>query len=240
MKIEKVDYSAFVSKSWDLFTRKWPYFIIFGILGFILQGAVGSFDQLVTKVEVSGDASDWMLYGLVTFVGWILSTMISVGFMRGLLGYVRGKEPEMSMIFEGYKPLSVWINSIFAAVLTGIVVTIGLILFILPGIYFLFKFIFAPYIVIDKELGPIDAMKKSWEYTTGNFAHVIVFGLISILFCILGIITLGLGFIVITPLLTIVYALFYKNVADFHELQDGVDSHLATPSASSENDSSSL
>jgi uncharacterized membrane protein len=47
--------------------------------------------------------------------------------------------------------------------LSAIVIIFGLILFVVPGVLAIFFLSFAPYILVDKNTGVIDAMKGSYE-----------------------------------------------------------------------------
>ncbi|MEA3324508.1 MAG: hypothetical protein U9Q37_05135 [Euryarchaeota archaeon] len=52
-------------------------------------------------------------------------------------------------------------------ILYGFIVVGGLILLTIPGIIWAIKFQFFDYLIVDKGLGPIDALEKSSEITRG-------------------------------------------------------------------------
>lgn len=54
-------------------------------------------------------------------------------------------------------------------ILSAIIVLAGLVALILPGLYLLVRIIFAPYLLIDRNLGPTEAIKASWRMTDGRF-----------------------------------------------------------------------
>ncbi|RJR27012.1 hypothetical protein C4561_04525 [candidate division WWE3 bacterium] len=66
-----------------------------------------------------------------------------------------------------------------------VTVTIGFILFILPGIYFAVRFSFAPFILFDENKGALDSLKTSWNlikgYTLSVYLKMVGFVLISFL-----------------------------------------------------------
>jgi|ERR1700733_345892 len=56
--------------------------------------------------------------------------------------------------------------------LVWLIVVVGLLLLILPGIYLAIKLSFVPFYIIDTDCGIIDAIKKSYRITTGNFWRI--------------------------------------------------------------------
>lgn len=61
-------------------------------------------------------------------------------------------------------------------VLMMIAIGIGTICLIIPGIFLSVKFAFAPFLVLDKGLGPIEALKESWNLVTGYSWQVFLLG----------------------------------------------------------------
>ncbi len=66
--------------------------------------------------------------------------------------------------------------------------------------------------IVDKNMSAIDAVKKSWEYTNGNFFRVLFFPLSFILWYLLIFVTCGLILIYIIPYTTLSYATFYNAI----------------------------
>lgn len=62
-------------------------------------------------------------------------------------------------------------------ILLGLVILAGSMLFVIPGIYCGIRLAFAPYILVEKNLGPIDAMKESWSMVEGMAMKVFLAGL---------------------------------------------------------------
>lgn len=71
-----------------------------------------------------------------------------------------------------------FIYSIVAGILIGIIVAIGLLLLILPGIYLALKFALAPAAVWIDDQGPISALSVSWNRTAGHLLTLIGVGLV--------------------------------------------------------------
>ncbi|MEG6509853.1 hypothetical protein V6C03_12855 [Methyloligella sp. 2.7D] len=84
-------------------------------------------------------------------------------------------------------------------ILVAIVVAIGLILFVIPGIILALMLMFALWFVIDRGLGPIEAMKASNEITRGHKWQLLGFLIVLWLINLVGALALGIGLLVTVP-----------------------------------------
>ena len=96
-------------------------------------------------------------------------------------------------------------------------VWIGWIFFILPGFIALLRFIFFPYFIIDKNVGPIAALKMSYEATKHHMWDIFAFWVAIKIIIYLGFIS-WMGVILTWPLSTLAYAYFYRKLV-FDEIQ---------------------
>ncbi len=74
------------------------------------------------------------------------------------------------------------------------------------------KLYFTPYLIVDKKMKAIDAMKLSWQYTNGNFFRVLFFPLSFILWFLLIFVTCGLILIYVIPYTTLAFGMFYNAI----------------------------
>lgn len=71
---------------------------------------------------------------------------------------------------------------------------------------------FATYIVADIDAHFMEAIKKSWKYTKGNFFRVLFFPFAFFLWFLLILVTCGIAAIYVIPLMSIGYAVFYNLI----------------------------
>jgi hypothetical protein len=95
------------------------------------------------------------LYGMVFAV---LTTIIQMGFLKIILKIHDEQEAEFSDLFSSFH---LFFKYFIASILYGIVVAFGLVLLIVPGIILAIKYVFYDYLIIDKELGPLEALRES-------------------------------------------------------------------------------
>lgn len=168
------------------------------ILGFVYSFVTG-----MTKDPESYNIVMHLIYMLLQFI-------ISMGVIKGFLQVIRGKEVNMET-FTSMFPLI--IKYLVAQIILSVIIFVGLIFFIVPGIYFAIKYMFAPYLVIDKEMGPIEAMKASAKLTKGIKWDIIGFIAAIVILMYSGIIALLVGLIITVPLATLAYVNFYNVVS---------------------------
>jgi len=74
-----------------------------------------------------------------------------------------------------------------------------LFLYCLPCFYMWIKIQFFPYFIILNEMGPIDALKKSYEVTEGHSVSLILFIITLMMINLIGIIPFGMGLLFTIP-----------------------------------------
>ncbi|MGI9540278.1 MAG: hypothetical protein ACR2N6_09025, partial [Miltoncostaeaceae bacterium] len=77
---------------------------------------------------------------------------------------------------------------IVAGIIVGVLVTIGLFLFLIPGLILMtLWFVTAPSIVIEK-LGAIDGMQRSWNLVKGQFWQTLLLALLTFFLVIVAVV----------------------------------------------------
>jgi len=92
-----------------------------------------------------------------------------------------------------------YIPYFFGTLLYSLLVGIGMVFFVVPGVYVGVACQFAPYLIIDRRLGPVEALRESASLTKGSRWGLLLFGLVVIGLNILGSLLFGLGLLVTVP-----------------------------------------
>jgi uncharacterized membrane protein len=107
-------------------------------------------------------------------------------FLRG----VRGDAVKVNSLFEGFGN---YINVVLASLLVLGLVGIGVVVFVIPGIYVACRLVFVGYLVMDEGLDPIAAVEASWRITRGHALKIFLLGLMSIFLFFGGLMLLLVG-----------------------------------------------
>ena len=99
------------------------------------------------------------------------------------------------------------------SILTFVAVVLGLIAFIIPGIIISLALALAGQLMIDRGLGPIEALKESARLTKGHRLSLLWLGLASALLNIVGILALLVGLFVTVPVTMLAFVHAYRQLA---------------------------
>ena len=132
----------------------------------------------------------------VTLLSLIYSIMVAgpltFGFYYACLKAARGEPVEVKDLFAAFG--NYW-NTIGAYLLCGLIITIGYILLIVPGVIFTCKLAFVPYLIVDKKKGGLEAIGESWRMTKGYSLDIFLMGLLAIPIVMVGLLLFMVGII---------------------------------------------
>jgi uncharacterized membrane protein len=132
------------------------------------------------------------IFSVIIYV--IIYQVVELGLLSITLDFRDGKSPEIEDLFSNYR---LFLKYFAASIIYGLMVAIGFILLIVPGIYLALKYTFYGYLIVDKGLGPIEALKESGRMTEGAKKDLFVFWLT--LGCSILIIMIFLGLFIAIP-----------------------------------------
>lgn len=209
----------FRDAAWAQLKGNWGHAVLFTLVFFLISAASGTFgviSELISAGVISEvDDSLWLELLEYLFVAYPLSYGLSVSF----LGYVRtGNDLTIGGMFDAFKANSNYGRVIGIGILVGAIGLLGFILLIVPGVIFAIAVSMSFYILKDNpELGVIDVIKRSIQMMKGHKMEYFCLGLSFIGWIILGILTLGIGFMWIYPYICTANAHFYEYVKEDYE-----------------------
>jgi uncharacterized membrane protein len=164
---------------WNTFRDNLQFFVIL----MIIVGVLYNIPELIFTVafsmdeEIAQSASIEPLLLIIlpmAIVSMIIYMIIELGLLQIALRFHDGKTTNLKSLFEGYP---FFLNYLIASIIYGLMVAVGLVLLIIPGIYLGLKYQFYGYAIADKGLGPIDALKESGRMTEGAKQNLLIFWL---------------------------------------------------------------
>lgn len=138
----------------------------------------------------------------------LFSLLFFPGYSKLTLQAVDGETPKLLSFFPSLIKI---IYYIFAYIIFSIILTIGLIFCIIPGIYLIGRFSFFVFYILDQGCSPVNALKKSWKDTEGMGTKLFFFTLVLILFNIVGVLLLVVGSVITASLSSISVAYIYRK-----------------------------
>jgi uncharacterized membrane protein len=163
---------------------------------------------LVSRVPGSGSHHESQ-YFLLSVLGMVLSVYIRLGFANISLRSADSKELNFNQMFAVNEKFWMYFG---ATVLFMISVALGSILLIVPGIIIALMWMMYPYIILEKKLGVIDALKESARITKGYKWQLFGFVLLLCLINIAGAIVFGIGLFWTIPTTSIAVAHMYRQL----------------------------
>lgn len=100
------------------------------------------------------------------FIAIIISMGLHLGFKKLMLDIYDQKPVSVRTIFSCFGVL--W-KYVCANILYGLVVCVGMLLLVFPGIYWAIRFYLFPFFIIDKNVSITDSLRMSWRATKGSF-----------------------------------------------------------------------
>lgn len=139
-------------------------------------------------------------------------TMLTTGAMaRMALSAARGQTPDLGAFRHG---LSRLLPVLLASMMVGLLTGTGLVFLIIPGLLIAMVLQFFVFILMDTELGPVDAMQYSWKLAQNHLLNLTVLWLLLGLGGLIALCaTCGLGLLLFQPLALVCQALVYVHLS---------------------------
>ena len=138
--------------------------------------------------------------GPMSIVAGLINQVISIFLGLGALRYAHillsGEKPELSVIFSQGSKL---FTTILATILYGLMVVLGLLAFIVPGIYLALRFGLYQQAIVEKNLGVIDSLKYSSQITRDNKLGLLGLYILAFFVVVAGFLALLVGLIWAIP-----------------------------------------
>ncbi|WP_294347779.1 hypothetical protein [Prosthecochloris sp.] len=192
----EVDPSKYLKEGWDVFKSRPGEFIAFSVIIFVVFG----------------------LFSRLDFIGPLATTAIAsplfAGFIIVIFMLFKGREVQFGDFFKGF---NYFLPLVLAGIVSGILIGIGFVLVLLPGIYLAVSYLFVSMLIIDYRMEFWQAMETSRQIVTKNWFSLFVFFLVLLVVNLLGMLALGIGILVTMPLSICSICVAYRDIVGLHE-----------------------
>ena len=223
----KIDFKEAFNYGWEVVKEHWGFLLLVGFLTFIVTWPFGIFDNLWTDSWLTfGEPGStmWEVIGLVPkqeilwylvykVLYFVLTFTLAYNTQKLYLQIVHGHEVATRDLFR--LPTLNTLKYFVAMFIYVVLVLTGLVLFILPGIYFYFKYFYVSLLVLDKDLSIDQAAKKSAKIMQGNKWKMAEF-LLMIAVSFVAILIVGLICLIVGVIPAIFIAIWICTFANLH------------------------
>jgi hypothetical protein len=214
-------------EGWELFQRWWkpyavaalafmgimiPIRLVFTVINYVATSAIGA------VVSPNGPGSEPVVFQLLVALSGAVIGLVSFpiqmyfqgGLMRLVLGYARGEELPLSTLWSSS---DCFMRLVGVTLLQALAIGVGAAFCLVPGVILALGLSQATWLVVDSEIGVMDALRKSWELTNGRKLEVFVFGLITMAAAIAGLIACFVGVIPASMVIFLATAVFFLRIS---------------------------
>lgn len=194
--MKKLEIGDIVSRSWDLAVKHWPIFVLVAVINTFASGMGVKVDpaSYLEALNVSDIATQMALLSeaiqvnyIAALIGFLLSIYIAFVALNFYVNAARIGKPYESLsevLKVDFNQLAIFFC---VEVCYGIIVAIGTILFIIPGIWLAVRLWYAPLLAATQGATFGEAIKGSWQITRGHFWELFLMGLTMIGISLLGV-----------------------------------------------------
>lgn len=155
--------------------REWPG---------LLVTSVGALVALLWIAALGG--IDSHLLSVPFAFGLLVNTALLGGAATAGLLAARGGKVGLTTLQQAFWPPSRWFGNIVVGGVLALLIGVGLVCLVVPGVYLLLRTGFSFIFVSEEGRGPMDAIQSSWRLTRGSELRLL--GLLAV-----SVVVLGLG-----------------------------------------------
>jgi hypothetical protein len=181
------------------------------VIAAVIQGVLNALfgNRSAFRVDTFGQSLwtfGWIVGSILTVV---VGYLINAAFVTGALHEVDGRRPSLGSFFR-FTNVG---NVILASILVGVMIAVGLILLVIPGLIVAFLSWWTLQFVIDRNDSAVDGIRSSFRAISSQAGPLFLLALALIGINILGAIPFGLGLLITVPLSTIASTYAYRVVS---------------------------
>lgn len=163
----------------------------------------------------------FLLYVLFILAAWVIQIIVKMGMIKITLDVADKDETNLNTLFFCTQLLG---KFILGSIVYGLIVMAGFLLLIVPGIIWAIKYQFFAYLIVDKNMAPMEAIRKSGEMTAGNKGKLFWLGILFVLINLAGALCLFIGLFATIPTTMVAMVYVYRKLMGEMDTSDVVES----------------
>lgn len=197
--------------AWAIFKPNWLVMSLAALVWLVLGTVPGELPAILREAGAVDERTSRLLAIPLSVGGVLVSQFLQAGLVRMTVDASRTGVVSFSQLFGGGNGR--FLAFLGVSLLNGLAVGLGLLCLVVPGIVLAFGLSLSTYYVVDQELGPIEAMKASWETTMGHKGRIFAFGLLGALVGLAGMMACCVGYFAAAAVVHIGQAVIYLRLS---------------------------
>lgn len=181
------------------------YIVAFVVVSFV-AGMITGYSAFDIEQQAGASFTSTISYQILVN---LIAAPLTAGMMMIGIKIARDEKTSATEVFAHFDKL---LPLVVANILMTILVTIGLFLLVLPGIYLAVAYMLTLPLIVDKNLGPWQALETSRKAITKHWFAFFGFLIVAVLLYVAGALPLLIGLIWVLPLLAIAFGVVYRNI----------------------------
>jgi phage FluMu protein Com/uncharacterized membrane protein len=222
----RIDIGDVFGRTWKIYKANMGKVIGVVVLAMLITYVFSiGINLLIGGVKPAGRAGSVLGFVVSSVLNQFFGAFIGGGEIFVLLKIARGEEAAVGELFTGGR----WLLPLFmGGLLVSLMCFVGFLLVIVPGIIVALMYSQFYFLVVDRGLGIMDALRMSNEITRGNKMTLFAIWVLLILLMIPGILTCGVGMIFILPYMMLLATVAYLTMTG-QPTVDQMQAQHATP-----------
>ena len=223
------NFSEVLDYGWRVMKANFWFFVGLGFVFLIVTYIPTIID--IMAVHILSRSSFAVVNIATTILGWVINVVLGIGLIKIALSFCDERKPPIGTLFDVWDCLWRYVG---VAILYGLIITAIIVLCSLPvflpaarlsplllmfpvglvfAVRFAIQFGLCFYFVVDKDLGPVQALKASGRTTMGAKWLLLGFGILCVIINLLGLLCLIVGILATYPMVIVANALVYRQLA---------------------------
>ncbi len=150
---------------WDVLTRRWVALVLWTLILWVPHGMINTAQTIFALFSETHEVPLWLKVAsvVVQLITLMLSTRVTLLCM----------DDEPAGIGDVFRAFKYTIPFTLASLIFVTLVGVGFVFLAIPGIYAGLALGLYSYLIVDQEMGPIEALKRSFAITKGNLMRLL-------------------------------------------------------------------
>ena len=190
-----VKIGAYISAGLEIFKKNIGGFVGFTIVLILINLILAQINKSASPVG--------------SLISLFISGPLNAGSLIVAFKVLRNRETTFGDFFRGFNH---YVPLFMLSLVSGVLILLGCVLFLIPGLYLAVAYAFALPLVLDKKMNFWDAMEFSRKLISKNWFSFFGFMLVLALINFAGVLLLGVGLLVTIPLSVCAIAAAYADI----------------------------